>query len=482
MIRRLFWLLVAFSLTGEIVSALALIAGPSEEVAAWAGWSFLGFSRTRWVALHYGLGLLLAVSGVGCLASGGKRMMALGQSERGTGPAWLIALMLFMVISLSSLVGLPPASTLYDLSTQLKAWHAKSFGEPPLSGAAAMTLAELSKHLGFDPDKALANLAAHNVKAGPPGSTLGQIAKDNGLVPAAVYETMRGGREPAAQVVAEAAKAQPPAPPLLPADPPPGLGRLKLSDVCEQYGINLNAAVDRLGKGGIKASGDMTLRQIAQSNLMLPIEVYDALRGVQAQASGIASSSGPAPGQALSPSTPAWPGTPGGPSAPGMPTGPGAPTAPGATGAPTGPVLPPSQTPGQLPGQIPGQPASQPGVTPAPGLSPGQAPGQPGQLPGQAPGQTPGQAPGQAPALSLSGAPAASNASSQSLPGAPVEPPAGLAKMTLAAFCREYGLDQTQALAKLKAKGMVVFSDMTFREVAIENSITPEQVMEFMVK
>ena len=121
-------------------------------------------------------------------------------------------------------------------------------------------------------------------------------------------------------------------------------------------------------------------------------------------------------------------------------------------------------------------------------------PGQPpAQSPAQLPGQTPGQTPGQVPAAAQPGAPASPSIPGQTPPapaqqaqpaqsGAPVEPPQGLAKMTLAGFCKEYNLDQAQALGKLKAKGMVVFSDMTFREVAIENTITPEQVMEFMVK
>jgi hypothetical protein len=449
MIRRLFWLLVAFTLTGEIVSALALMAGPSEEVAAWAGWSFLGLSRARWLALHYGLGALLAVSGLVCLAAGSRRMMASGDDEQGAAPAWMTAVMIFLVVGLASLVGLPPASTLLNLSGQLKAWHAKSFGEPPLPGAASMTLSELSKRLGFDPDKAVANLAAHNVKAGPPGSSLGQIAKENGLVPAAVYETMRGGKQPTAQQVAEVAK--PAAPPLLPSDPPPGLGRLKLSDVCEQYGMNLAAAVDRLGKGGLKASGDMTLRQIAQSNLMLPIEVYDALRGVQAQTTGLAAAPHGAPASGSAPVS----------AAPALPAPSSLAPAPASAPAPSsGPA--PASGPGHIP--APGQPLVQ-----APETAPGQ---------GQLPGQTSGQLPGQPSAQSVQPI----QPIQQVQPGAPLQPPQGLEKMTLAAFCREYSVDQAQALAKLKAKGMVVFSDMTFREVAIENTITPEQVMEFMIR
>jgi len=390
MIRRLFWLLFAFSLAGISASSLALLAGPSDEVARWAGWSFLGLSMPRWESLHYGLGVLLALSGVVSLFTGGRRVMASSKDEPDAGPAWLAAMIAFFAVVLASVLMLPPGGTLVGMSESLKNWHAASFGEPPMAGAANMTPTELAKRLSLDPAKALINLAAHNVKLSSPDATVAEIARENGLAPAAVYETLRGGKEPKLPAPSEPAEAQvAPQPPQLPADPPPGLGRLKLTDVCEQYGLNLNTSVDTLGKAGIKASGDMTLRQIAQRNLILPIEVYDALRGVPQAA--------PAPAPA-----PAQPETP---------------------------AVPPAQPPA-----TPAQPEPVPASPPAPAAQP------------------------------------------------QIVAPEGLERMTLAAFCRDHNLDTAQALGRLKAKGIVAFSDMTFRELAIENNLTPEQVMGLMVK
>lgn len=411
MLRRLFWLLFAFSLAGLAASSLALFAGPSAEVADWSGWSFLGLSRPRWEALHYGLGLLLAVSGLVSLFTGGSRMLAAGDDEADAAPAWITAIIVFAAFVLSSMLMLPPGGTLVAMSGSLKAWHAKSFGEPPLAGAARLSPTELAKRLSLDPGKALTNLAVHNVKISSSDATIDEIARANGLAPAAVYETLRGGKEPRLPAPAQAVQAQaqqaPPLPPQLPADPPPGLGRLKLSDVCEQYGLNLNTAVDKLAKAGIRASGDMTLRQISQNNLMLPIEVYDALRGTPQQPQ-------PAPAPAPAPAPPA--------------PAPAQPEAQPATAAPA-PQVPPAVT-------AQPQPAA-----PAPGQAPEQAP---------------------APQVILV--------------------PENLGAMTLAAFCRDHNIEAPQALARLKAKGIVAFSDMTFRELAIENNLTPEQVMELMVK
>lgn len=377
MIRRLIWLLFAFSLIGFIVCALTLIASPSDEVAAWSGWTFLNISLTRWEWLLYGLGLLLGLSGLFSLMLGSRRMMAANGAP--AGPAWLGAAVVFAVFVLASLLGLPPAGSLAETSAKLKAWHEQSFGTPPLPGAADMPVPELAKRLGFDPAKALANLSAHNVKVPDAQATLAEVARTNGLVPAAVYETMRPTGE-AGQQAQQAAQEQPAqAPAGLPADPPPGLGRLKLSDICEQYGLNLKDEMDKLSQAGIKSSPDMTLRQIAQTNLILPIEVYDALRG-----------------QAPAPQAPA----------------------------------------AQTPGQTEQQPQA--------------------QAPAQAPGQS-------------------------AAPRPNLEVPPDLAKMTLGAYCKQYNLDQTQALAKLKAKGFVVFSDMTFREISLENNLTPEQVLEIVV-
>jgi len=430
MLRRIFWLLFAFSLAGMAASSLALFAGPSTEVALWSDWSFLGLSRPRWEALHYGMGLLLTFSGLVSLFTGASRMMALPQGDAEdrygakTAKAWLTAIVIFVVLLLGSVLMLPPGGTLVHMASSLKTWHAKSFGEPPLAGAASMSPTELAKRLSLDPAKALTNLAAHNVKLSSPDATITEIARQNGLAPAAVYETLRGGKDPrlpAAPVapVAEAPKPQaPPAPPQLPADPPPGLGRLKLADVCEQYGLNLNGAVDKLAKSGIKASGDMTLRQIAQSNLMLPIEVYDALRGAPAQTqTPVSAPAAPAPVPAPAP----------------------------APAAPAPPATPPA--------------AEQPQPAPAPG-----APAVPGAAPGQ---------------MTQPGAP---QAPAPAAPAAPIAAPEGLERMTLAAFCRDHFIDQAQALAKLKAKGIVAFSDMTFRELAVENNLTPQQVMDLIVK
>ena len=237
MIRRLFWLLFAFSLVGSVVCALALLASPSEEVASWSGWTFMDISRVRWLWLQYGLGFLLGISGLMCLMLASRRVMADDRSP--VGPAWLAAMAVFAVFVLASLLGLPPAGTLAQTSTKIKAWHAQSFGQPPLPGAEDMSLADLAKGLGFDQTKALANLTSHNVKVADPRATLTEIAQANGLAPAAVYETMRQGEDAARPGPKLAQEQAAQAPQGLPADPPPGLGRLKLSDICEQYGLNL---------------------------------------------------------------------------------------------------------------------------------------------------------------------------------------------------------------------------------------------------
>jgi hypothetical protein len=384
--------------------------------------------------------MLLALSGVVSLFTGGRRVMASSRDEPDAGPAWLAAIIVFSAFVLASALMLPPGGTLVDMSESLKDWHASSFGEPPIAGAAKMSPTELAKRLSLDPAKALINLASHNVKLSSPDATVAEIARENGLAPAAVYETLRGGKEPKlpAPAPAEIAEVQTaPQPPQLPVDPPPGLGRLKLTDVCEQYGLNLNKAVDTLAKAGIKASGDLTLRQIAQRNLILPIEVYDTLRGTPQLP--------PAPA-ALTGSSQA---TSGQPSVPGQQAQPEAQSTPGQ-------LSPSAQSPQNPVQPVPGQPV-QPSVS------------------GQAQPVSPAM-----PQLQIPPQPSPESVPQVSQPA--IAAPEGLEHMTLAAFCRDHNLDTAQSLARLKAKGIVAFSDMTFRELAIENNLTAEQVMELMVK
>jgi hypothetical protein len=145
-----------------------------------------------------------------------------------------------------------------------------------------------------------------------------------------------------------------------------------------------------------------------------------------------------------------------------------------------------TQTPAQAHVQpsTPLQPSSQV-QTPAQTQAPFQAAG-PGQVPAQvAPqAQTQAQFPAQTQApngvASQEWRPGLERPASPAQSGLVVPPP-DLEKTMLSTFCREFDLPLTMATDRLAARGITAFGDMTFQELALENNVTPDEVMRIIV-
>lgn len=453
MLKKAVSLILFFSLFLLALTSLVVFIEPPARVASWANWSFLGLSRQHWEGAHLGMGLLFILSGLVHVALSWDGLLDALRDNDGavvifTKPFFL-ALGLALLIFVGSLAGAPPIRQLVALSGYIKERAVETYGEPPYTMAENSTLEDLARRMGMDGDKALALLRLKNIKAENASLTLSQIARQNGVAPGGVFEALKLVTEPSAGTANG-----------LPKDPPPGLGRRRLSDICEEYGLNQATTMARLEAAGLKAQPSWTLADVAKTNNVLPITVYEALRAEKSQTS-VTVEVAPAPAE-TSPQTPApsatAPQQPAAPTPAAQPTAPSAPAQPGsgqppALSAVPAPGLPPAQSavPHQAGTPAP-LPAAQPGYGPLPGAPAPQAP----------PAQS-GYA--QAPA-----APAPA-------PQAPITPPPGLEKMMLQSFCREYDIPLSVAVQRLARHRITAFGDMTFEELALENNRTPVDIM-----
>ena len=475
--KKIVTMVLFFSLFFMLLTALVMFIVPPGRVASWANWNFLGLSRQAWEGAHMAMGLLFLGSGVAHLLLHLDDFLDHLRDEDGvvvvfTKP-FLIGLLLTAGVFAASLAGLPPAGQLVALSGLLKERAAETYGEPPYSQAERSTLADFARRMGMDAEKALSLLRLRNIKAENADLTLAEIARQNHVAPGGVFEALKMVMEPSGGTITG-----------LPKDPPPGLGRRKLSDICEEYGLDMVQVLSRLSAAGYKAQPAWTLTETAKANNVLPIAVYDALRTDKGAAPvpvevaspveltkqpGIVpvetppAAAQPAPLAHAPAQTPALQ-----PPAAGQPvqqSGLQA-AAPGATGSASAPGYA-SNTPAPAPGYAPN--------TPAPGYAPGQAPSAAGyaaiptgHLPA-APGYAP-TAPGYPPVSAVP--PTAAG---------PAAPPPGLEKMMLQSFCREYEIPLSVAVQRLAKHRITAFGDMSFGELALENNRTPADIMRLVV-
>ncbi len=387
------------SLAAVAVTGFALVIEPPAQVAAWASWSLLGLSKPQWDAAHLIMGLLCAASGAAAFV---VNRAALGSFFKGAAgkvleanKALAAAFVLTALVFLGTIAGLPPMAQIAGVTGFIKEQQTKTYGEPPFAHAEEFPLAELARRLGIPPDKALAALTAKNIRIESPDMTLKEIGVANGLAPGGVFAAVEFAREMSGAPSER-----------LPKDPPPGLGKRKISDICEEYELDIKAMIKKLAESGIAAAPAMTLKEVADANSLLPIDVYDAMRSDR-------------------------------------------------------PVSRPAQV------QIPAQPNAQPNA-----------------LSGSQPAVSPTQDNGQLPPTGFENQPQDGQAleQTQELPPdtaalSALPPPPGLEKMMLGDFCKEFNLPVQVAVNRLAAKGITAFVDMTFKELALENDKTPEDVM-----
>ena len=454
MLKKVVSLILFFSLFFMMLTALVVFIEPSARVASWSNWTFLGLSRPRWDGAHLGMGLLFVAAAFVQLMLNREELFNLLRNDDGalvifTKP-FLLGLAVTVILFAGALAGLPPVGQLVALSGYFKERAEDTYGEPPYSMAERSTLENFARRMGMDGDKALALLRLRNIKAESASLTLAEIARQNGVAPGGVFEALRMVMEPSGG-----------GPAGLPKDPPPGLGRRKLSDICEEYGLEQASVMARLAAAGLRAQPAWTLAETAKASNVLPIVVYEALRSEKTPTAVQVEVSPAEPAEVVKTPPPApveqYPAAAPPPAAP----QPATQAQPAAQHLPP-PVQPvPSGTPVMLPGQPlpagqPASPAPQAGQTAQPGYL-GQ-PAQPG-WPAQA------------------GQPGASH-----VPAAgAMAPPPGLEKTMLQTFCRERDIPLSVAVQRLARHRITAFGDMSFEELALENNRTPADVMRLVV-
>lgn len=271
MLRKVTSLTSFLSFIVTLITSVVLYIVPHGRVAYWADWHFLGLSKDQWGDTHITVGTLFLIALVIHIWLNWKPIVTYMKNQARemvvmTKPMIISALLTLFVFA-GTLVGLPPMQQLLDLGASIKDGAVATYGSPPYGHAELSPLKKFCGFLGFDADKALAALKAKGYGDAITLQTpVKEIAASKGVGPQQVLDDIRvavGGADPFAS---------------LPATPPEGTGRLKLSDICNTFGLPLDEAVAKLAAASIVATPDMNMKQIGAKNGVSPKEVYDALR------------------------------------------------------------------------------------------------------------------------------------------------------------------------------------------------------------
>lgn len=270
MARKIASLTSFLSFIITLLTSVVLYIVPHGRTAYWADWRFWGLSKEQWGDIHITVGTLFLVALLLHIWLNWKPLVAYMKNQARelvvmTKPM-IVSVVLTMFVTVGTLFGWPPMQQVLDFGMKIKEEATETYGNPPYGHAEQSPLKKFCGFLGFNVDDALVALK----KAGYEGNITPQtpimdIARVKGVSPQHVYDDIRVG------LGANPFESMPPT-------PPEGTGKMKLSDLSSSYGLPIDEVMAKLAKKGIKASPEMSLKDVGVRNDMSPHDIYNALR------------------------------------------------------------------------------------------------------------------------------------------------------------------------------------------------------------
>ena len=254
-----------------IVTSVVLYVVPEGRVAYWSDWQFWGLTKTLWGDVHINLGVLFLVSGLLHIYYNWKPIVSYMKNKAKAvkifTPDFNIALILTLFFTFGTLLDIPPMSTILNFSASFKEAGSQKYGEPPYGHAELSSLKMFAKRTGLDLDAIKQQLKKSNIAFENESSTLLDIARANGRTPKDVYVAMLPPENTNESEV-------------FPDLPFPGIGKMRLSELCLRYKLDTNKVINGLAARQIDAEPDQTIKEIAQAKGMEPQTLFEIIHEV----------------------------------------------------------------------------------------------------------------------------------------------------------------------------------------------------------
>ena len=268
--RSFFSVLTGLSFIGMTVTGIVLFFTPPGRVANWTGWTMFKLTKHQWGDLHIWLSLIFIVASIfhtyynwSVLLNYFKGKITKQYAFR---MEWILSLIICIVVTLGTFYEIKPFSSLIDLNYTIKHSWEKEEEKAPLAHAELLTLKELAEKIGINIEAMKDNLAAKGIIVKSEDVIIDDLANDHDITPNELYHIAVGQKSKGCIKGKESISGQ---------GYGGGLGRKTLQQFCNEEGIDVYQALERLEKVGIKADKNMTIRRIADQAELRPSKVTE---------------------------------------------------------------------------------------------------------------------------------------------------------------------------------------------------------------
>lgn len=274
--RKITSMTMLLSLIVLAINSIILYVVPEGRIAYWADWKFLGLTKGDWGAQHTTVGVLFLIAGILHIYYNWKPMVAYMKNKTRnikvfTG-SFNVALVVTAIFVVGTYYHIPPMSTILDISESVKDSATVKYGEPPYGHAESSSLKMFTKRENLDLDKSIALLKEKGIAVTGPQDTLKNLAHQANTSPQHIFEMIKP-----AVMTEEVTKKDSGG---FPDAPVSGWGKKKLSDACDEYGLDLSYIIEELGEKGVVAQADMKIKEIATANDLEPMGLFEAIHEI----------------------------------------------------------------------------------------------------------------------------------------------------------------------------------------------------------
>lgn len=252
-----------------VLNSIVLYIAPHGRIAYWADWRFWGLTKTEWSNQHVIIGLLFLLAIFLHTYYNWKPIVAYLKNKarkiRIFTRAFNVALLLVVVCTIGAYVEMVPFRWVLTFSDSIKTATAQEYGDPPYGRAELSSLKSFASKMEIDLADSLTRLQNAGIQVEDEQQTLLDIAKQNSTSPQQLFIQMTPEDTPVEIKT-------------MPEAPEKGFGNLRLKDVCDKYGLNLSAVLQKLAGDGITTAPDTTIKQIAEKNDITTVDVFTAIR------------------------------------------------------------------------------------------------------------------------------------------------------------------------------------------------------------
>lgn len=260
--------LVTISFIVDTLSGIILYIAPPGRIANWTNWKVWGLSRTEWGAIHTVFGYVLLFIVALHLYYNWTIFWKFiwSRIRKALNLKWELftSTIVCLFIFVGTIWNIPPFSSTMNLGDYLKESWEEAKADVPLAHAELLSLEEFAAKTGVPLDQITGVLKTKGYKVGNTKQTLGQIAEENGVSPATLYEVVKArGADPKGQNYGQGS----------------GTGRKTVEAICAEIGVPLDEALNRLDKQGISARPADRMKGIAAKADKTPLDILNILEG-----------------------------------------------------------------------------------------------------------------------------------------------------------------------------------------------------------